>query len=152
MSADEPVRPGLPDKTRREALRLRQTRKPLGFAGKVARSFLDSKLTPLLVVASLLLGAFAVLVTPREEEPQIKVPMVDVFVQLPGATAEEVERRIVSPLEKALFEIPGVEHVYSTSQPSGGMIIVRARRGGAPGTARAAGRGRCSRSRSTCVR
>jgi len=125
VSADEPVRPGLPDKTRREALRLRQTRKPMGFAGQVARAFLDSKLTPLLVVASLLLGAFAVLVTPREEEPQIKVPMVDVFVQLPGATAEEVERRIVSPLEKALFEIPGVEHVYSTSQPSGGMIIVR---------------------------
>jgi len=125
VSADEPVRPGLPEKTRREALRLRQTRKPLGIAGQVARAFLDSKLTPLLVVASLLLGAFAVLVTPREEEPQIKVPMVDVFVQLPGATAEEVERRIVSPLEKALFEIPGVEHVYSTSQPSGGMIIVR---------------------------
>ncbi len=131
MSPDESTRPGvgsgagLPERTRREALRLRQTRKPLGFAGKVAAAFLDSKLTPLLVVASLLLGAFAVLVTPREEEPQIKVPMVDVFVQLPGATAEEVERRLVTPLEKALFEIPGVEHVYSTSQPSGGMIIVR---------------------------
>jgi len=96
-----------------------------GFAGRVAAAFLDSKLTPLLVVASLLLGGFAVLVTPREEEPQIKVPMVDVFLQLPGAGAEEVERRLVSPLEKALFEIPGVEHVYSTSQPSGGMLIVR---------------------------
>ncbi len=110
---------------RRQALRLRHSRKPLGLAGKVAASFLDSKLTPLLVVASLLLGAFAVLVTPREEEPQIKVPMVDVFLQLPGASAEEVERRLASPLEKALYEIPGVEHVYSTSQPSGGMIIVR---------------------------
>ncbi len=96
-----------------------------GFAGRVAAAFLDSKLTPLLVIASLLLGGFAVLVTPREEEPQIKVPMVDVFLQLPGASAEEVERRLVSPLEKALFEIPGVEHVYSTSQPSGGMLIVR---------------------------
>jgi len=125
---DETTRPGtegLPERTRREAARLRQTRKPMGFAGRVAAAFLDSKLTPLLVVASLLLGAFAVLVTPREEEPQIKVPMVDVFVQLPGASAEEVERRLVTPLEKALFEIPGVEHVYSTSQPSGGMIIVR---------------------------
>jgi len=125
---DETTRPGaegLPERTRREAARLRQTRKPMGFAGKVAAAFLDSKLTPLLVVASLLIGAFAVLVTPREEEPQIKVPMVDVFVQLPGATAEEVERQLVTPLEKALFEIPGVEHVYSTSQPSGGMIIVR---------------------------
>jgi multidrug efflux pump subunit AcrB len=91
----------------------------------MAAAFLDSKLTPLLVVASLLLGAFAVLLTPREEEPQIKVPMVDVFVRLPGADAAEVERRLVGPLEKALYEIPGVEHVYSTSQPSGGMIIVR---------------------------
>ena len=110
--------------TRREALR-RQGEKAPGFSGKVAAAFLDSKLTPLLVVAALLVGAFAVLVTPREEEPQIKVPMVDVFVELPGASAEEVERRLVAPLEKALFEIPGVEHVYSTSQPSGGMIIVR---------------------------
>jgi multidrug efflux pump subunit AcrB len=100
-------------------------RRPLGLAGRVAAAFLDSKLTPLLVVASLLLGALAVLRTPREEEPQIQVPMVDVLLQLPGATAEEVERRVVTPLEKALFEIPGVEHVYSTSQPSGGMIIVR---------------------------
>ncbi len=96
-----------------------------GFAGRVAATFLDSKLTPLLVIASLLLGGFAVLVTPREEEPQIKVPMVDVFLQLPGASADEVERRLVSPLEKALFEIPGVEYVYSTSQHSGGMLIVR---------------------------
>ncbi|QQR76129.1 MAG: efflux RND transporter permease subunit [Holophagales bacterium] len=101
------------------------SRKPMGFAGKVAEAFLDSKLTPLLVVASLLLGAFAVLVTPREEEPQIQVPMIDVFVQLPGADAGEVERRVIAPLEKVLYEIPGVEHVYSTSQPSGGMIIVR---------------------------
>ncbi len=111
--------------TPREAMRRRQGEKPPGVAGKVAAAFLDSKLTPLLVVAALLVGAFAVLVTPREEEPQIKVPMVDVFLQLPGASAEEVERRLVSPLEKALYEIPGVEHVYSTSQPSGGLIIVR---------------------------
>ena len=116
---------GLPERTRRDALRLKASRRPLGFAGRIARAFLDSKLTPLLVVASLLLGTFAVLVTPREEEPQIRVPMIDVFVQLPGATAAEVERRIVSPLEKAIYEIPGVEYVYSTSQPSGGLIIAR---------------------------
>jgi len=108
-----------------EALHLERLRKPLGFAGRVAAAFLDSKLTPLLVVASLLLGAFAVIVTPREEEPQIQVPMIDVFAGLPGATAAEVERRVISPLEKALYEIPGVEYVYSTSQPSGGMVIVR---------------------------
>jgi len=109
----------------REALRLERLRRPLGFAGRVAQSFLDSKLTPLLVVASLLVGTFAVLVTPREEEPQIRVPMIDVFVALPGASAEEVERRAVAPLEKAIFEVPGVEYVYSTSQPSGGLIIAR---------------------------
>jgi hypothetical protein len=109
----------------REAMRQESLRRPLGIAGRVAAAFLDSKLTPLLVVASLLVGAFAVMVTPREEEPQIKVPMIDVFVQLPGASAEEVEQRVVTPLEKAIFEIPGVEYVYSTSQPSGGLIIAR---------------------------
>ncbi|MDL2716503.1 MAG: efflux RND transporter permease subunit [Acidobacteriota bacterium] len=101
------------------------TRRPLGASGRIAKAFLESKLTPLLVVASLLLGAFALLITPREEEPQIKVPMIDVFVALPGATAEEVERRVVSPVEKALYQIPNVEFVYSTSQPSGGIVIVR---------------------------
>jgi multidrug efflux pump subunit AcrB len=113
------------DALRREALRLKMERRPIGIAGRMARAFLDSKLTPLLVVFSLLLGAFAVMVTPREEEPQIKVPMIDVFVALPGATAAEVDRRLVSPVEKALYEIPNVEYVYSTSQPSGGMVIVR---------------------------
>jgi len=111
--------------TRKEALRLKMTRRPLGASGAIARAFLESKLTPLLVVFSLLIGAFAVMVTPREEEPQIKVPMVDVMVAMPGATAQEVERRLVSPVEKALSEIANVEYVYSTTQPSGGMIIVR---------------------------
>ncbi len=124
--SEPPLPPRLDaEAARREALRLKLTRRPPGIAGRIARSFLDSKLTPLLVVASLLLGAFAVLVTPREEEPQIKVPMIDVFVGLPGATAEEVERRVVSPLERAIYEIDNVEYVYSTSQPSGGLIIVR---------------------------
>jgi multidrug efflux pump subunit AcrB len=112
-------------KDAREALRRKMTRRPLGASGRIAKAFLESKLTPLLVVASLLLGAFAVLITPREEEPQIKVPMIDVFVALPGATAEEVDRRVVSPVEKALYQIPNVEYVYSTSQPSGGIVIVR---------------------------
>ena len=111
--------------TRRAALRLKMERRPLGASGRIARAFLDSKLTPLLVVFSLFLGAFAVLVTPREEEPQIKVPMIDVFVGLPGAGAAEVERRVVTPLERAIAEIDDVEYVYSTSQPSGGIIIAR---------------------------
>ncbi|MBL8112041.1 MAG: efflux RND transporter permease subunit, partial [Acidobacteria bacterium] len=111
--------------SRREALRQKAAVKKLGASGGIARAFLESKLTPLLVVGSLLLGAFAVLVTPREEEPQIKVPMIDVFLGMPGASAQEVERRVVSPVEKAIFEIPNVEYVYSTTQPSGGMVIVR---------------------------
>ena len=125
MSDNTPSTTPEPTPDRREALRLKQTRRPLGISGRIARAFLESKLTPLLVVASLLLGAFAVLVTPREEEPQIKVPMIDVFVGLPGATAQEVERRVISPLERAIYEIDNVEYVYSITQPSGGMIIVR---------------------------
>ena len=96
-----------------------------GIAGKVAAFFINSKLTPLLIVASLLLGAFGVLMTPREEEPQIVVPMIDVFVQAPGLTAKEVEKRVTSPMEKLLWEIPGVEYIYSTSMPGMSMAIVR---------------------------
>jgi multidrug efflux pump subunit AcrB len=98
---------------------------PLGFAGRLARSFIDSKLTQLVVLASLLLGLFAVLATPREEEPQIVVPFADVFVEMPGAGIKEVEERISIPLEKKLREIPGVEYVYSISQPGAALAIVR---------------------------
>lgn len=99
--------------------------RPPGLAGRIAGAFLESKLTPLLVVASLLLGAFALMVTPREEEPQIAVPMVDVFAGLPGASAAEVERRLIEPLERAIAGIAGVEFTYATSRPSGGMVIAR---------------------------
>src|SRR5208337_4555543 len=97
----------------------------LGFAGRVARYFINSKLTPLLIVFSIFLGAFAVMETPREEEPQIIVPMMDVFVEMPGASAQEVEQRVTSPMEKLIWEIPGVEYVYSTSRPGMSMAIVR---------------------------
>ncbi len=97
----------------------------LGLAGRLAAIFVSSKLTPIIVVASLLLGAFSVLMLPREEEPQIKVPMVDVFVGMPGATPTEVENRVTVPMEKLLWEIPGVEYLYSTSYPSQSTIIVR---------------------------
>jgi multidrug efflux pump subunit AcrB len=96
-----------------------------GFAGSVAHFFLDSKLTPLVVAASLGLGALALLATPREEEPQIRVPMVDVLVAWPGADPAEVESRVVVPMERSLWGIPGVEHVYSTSRPGLGMVTVR---------------------------
>jgi multidrug efflux pump subunit AcrB len=98
---------------------------PLGLAGRMARMFIDSRLTPLVVVASLLLGVFAILATPREEEPQIIVPMMDVFVQMPGASVKEVEERITIPMEKKLMEIPGVEYVYSTTSPGLSFAVVR---------------------------
>jgi multidrug efflux pump subunit AcrB len=97
----------------------------VGFAGKVAAAFLDSKLTPLIVAASLGLGALALVATPREEEPQIRVPMVDVMVAWPGAEAAEVENRIVAPIERILWGVPGVEHIYSVSRPGMGMVTVR---------------------------
>jgi multidrug efflux pump subunit AcrB len=94
-------------------------------AGRIARAFIDSKLTPLIVIASVLLGVFAVLMLPREEEPQIKVPMVDVMVSMPGFSAKEVEERATRPMEKLLWEIPGVEYIYSTSSPGQSLVIVR---------------------------
>jgi multidrug efflux pump subunit AcrB len=96
-----------------------------GLAGRIAGFFINSKLTPLVVIASLLLGGFAVLMTPREEEPQIVVPMIDVMVQAPGLSAREVEQRVTTPMEKLLWEIPGVEYVYSISEPGQSLAIVR---------------------------
>jgi multidrug efflux pump subunit AcrB len=96
-----------------------------GIAGKLAATFIDSKLTPLIIVASVLLGLFAMILLPREEEPQIKVPMIDVMVAMPGATAKEVEERVTNPMEKLLWEIDGVEYVYSTSKPGESLVIVR---------------------------
>ena len=98
---------------------------PHGFAGRLAAAFADSRLTPLAVIASLLLGVFAVVMLPREEEPQIKVPMVDVLVAMPGATAHEVENRVTRPMEKLLWEIPGVEYLYATSMPGSSLVVVR---------------------------
>ncbi len=109
----------------RGALALRNVRKSLGASGRVAQAFINNKLTPLLVVFSLALGVFAVLITPREEEPQIQVPMIDVLVPFPGATAKEVEERVSMPLEKLVWEIPGIDYVYTTSSPSFGMAIVQ---------------------------
>src|SRR5712691_3289372 len=97
----------------------------LGVAGRIVRMFIDSKLTPLLIVTSVLLGLAAIWRLPREEEPQIKVPMIDVLVSMPGFTAKEVEERAIRPMEKLLWEIPGVEYVYSTSSPGESLVIVR---------------------------
>jgi len=97
----------------------------LGIAGKIAAKFIDSKLTPLIILVSVFLGVGAVLMLPREEEPQIKVPMIDILVSMPGASAKEVEERATRPMEKLLWEIPGVEYIYSTSKPGESLVIVR---------------------------
>ncbi len=97
----------------------------MGLAGRIAKAFINSKLTPLIVLAALILGVFAVISTPREEEPQILVPMIDVMVAYPGASAKEVEERITSPVEKLMWEIKGVKYVYSMAKPGMGLIIVR---------------------------
>lgn len=96
-----------------------------GFAGKLAGLFMDSKLTPLALIGSLLLGILAVVMLPREEEPQIKVPMIDVMVSMEGATPREIEQQVTIPMEKLLYELPDVEYIYSTSMAGQSMLIVR---------------------------
>ena len=94
----------------------------LGFSGRIAKAFQASPLTPILALIALLLGFFAVLVTPREEEPQIDVTMANVFVPFPGADVHDVENLVAFPLEQKLAEIQDVKHVYSVSRP--GMAII----------------------------
>ena len=96
-----------------------------GFAGRLAAAFVNSRLTLIGLAASLLLGLLALTLLPREEEPQIKVPMIDVIVTMPGATPEEVEQRLAVPMEKLLYELPGVEYIYSTSTPGQCLLIAR---------------------------
>jgi multidrug efflux pump subunit AcrB len=100
-------------------------RQNLGYAGRIAGAFIDSKLTPLFLLGAILIGLFTLVMLPREEEPQIIVPMFDVFVGMPGASAKEIEERVTSPMEELLWEIPGVEYIYSTSSPGMSMAIVR---------------------------
>lgn len=97
----------------------------LGFAGKLAQTFVHSKLTPVVAISSLLLGLMAVYLTPKEEEPQISVPMIDIRTAAPGFTAEEAERKVTEPIERAVWGLDGVEYVYSTSQPHGSLVTVR---------------------------
>ncbi len=103
----------------------------LGISGRIARLFLDSELTPLLGITALLLGLFAVAVTPREEEPQINVTMANVIVPFPGASAEQVESLVATPMERVLAEISGVKHIYSgvASRRRRAHRAVRGRRG-----------------------
>ncbi len=95
---------------------------PLGIAGRLAARFQSTEITPLLALMGLLLGLFAILVTPREEEPQIDVTFADVFIPYPGASASEIEHLVAGPAEQAFSEIKGIEHVFSVSRP--GMAVV----------------------------
>jgi len=94
----------------------------MGISGRIARQFLTSHLTPLLALIAILLGAFAVMVTPREEEPQINVTMANVMIPFPGATSKDVETLVATPAEQVLSQIQGLEHVYSVSRP--GMAVL----------------------------
>lgn len=96
-----------------------------GLAGKIAKGFIGSKLTILLMVVFMVIGVYSSFLIPREEEPQIDVPMADIFVGYPGASPTEVETRVIKPLEKLISNIKGVEYVYSTSMKEQGMVIVQ---------------------------
>jgi multidrug efflux pump subunit AcrB len=106
-----------------------------GMSGGLAQRFLTSKITPLLIGAAVLAGLGGMVTTPREEEPQIRVPMIDVAAGLPGASPREVERRVAEPLERAIWEIPGIDYVYSASYPDGALVTARFKVGTDPETA-----------------
>ncbi|EIC20331.1 efflux RND transporter permease subunit [Thiorhodovibrio frisius] len=97
----------------------------LGLSGRIAARFQNTEITPLLALVGLLLGLFAILVTPREEEPQINVTFADVFIPFPGASVSEVEHLVAGPAEQVLSEIKGIKHVYSVSRPGMAVITVQ---------------------------
>lgn len=97
----------------------------LGIAGQMAKDFIHSPLSPLLFIAMLFMGVLGLLFTPRQEDPQISVPMVDILVQYPGTSSQQVASLAIDPLQRILSEIPGVEHVYSVSERGQGMVTVQ---------------------------
>ncbi len=119
--------PGLPRARRSCSTRLRRRlgcatgdaheRGAVGLSGRIARAFASLELTPLLMLAGLLAGLAAVLITPREEEPQIEVTFANVFVPFPGAPVADVENLVVVPLSQSLLELRGVKHVYAMARP-----------------------------------
>ena len=101
----------------------------MGISGRITQAFLRSRLTPLVAVASLAVGLLGILATPREEEPQISVPMIDVISAMPGASPSEAENLLARPIEQRMLEIPGVDHVYTMSGDGYAMVTVRFRVG-----------------------
>lgn len=102
-----------------------QRQEDLGLAGKMAKAFIHSPLTPLLLIASLAIGMLGLVIAPRQEDPQISVPMVDVFVRYPGASAEQVATLVADPLQRLMGELTGVKHVYSASMRDAAMVTVQ---------------------------
>jgi multidrug efflux pump subunit AcrB len=113
MAEQQPITPEAPE------------REHLGLAGSMARAFIHSPLSPLLFIAMLAMGVMGLLMTPRQEDPQISVPMVDIFLSYPGASAEQVTSLAVEPLERIMSELPGVKHVYAAAEREQGMVTVR---------------------------
>lgn len=108
------------EKTERELI----TEMELGFAGKLAKAFIHSPLSPLIFMAMMLLGIYGLIATPRQEDPEISVPMIDIFYRMPGASAEEISKLLIGPQERVLSEIPGIKHVYSVSDKEMGIITL----------------------------
>ncbi|OZA11593.1 MAG: multidrug transporter AcrB, partial [Hydrogenophilales bacterium 17-62-8] len=101
----------------------------MGLSGRIARFFLTSQLTPLIALIAALMGLFAILITPREEEPQINVTMANVFIPFHGASAKDVEALVATPAEQVLSQIAGIEHIYSVSKPGMAVLTVQYRVG-----------------------
>jgi len=97
----------------------------LGIAGRITRQFINSPVTPLLMAAFLIIGLLGLMFTPRQEDPKISVPMVDILIKYPGASAEQIANLAINPLERLISEIPGIRHVYSASQRGSGMVTAQ---------------------------
>src|SRR3990167_697301 len=102
-----------------------QNHKGMGISGRISKYFVTSQLTPLIALVAMLLGAFAVFVTPREEEPQINVTMANVLIPFPGASVKDVESLVATPAEQVLSQIIGIEHVFSVSKPGMAVLTVQ---------------------------
>jgi multidrug efflux pump subunit AcrB len=97
----------------------------LGLAGTIARTFIHSPVTPMILIATLLIGVVGLFFTPRQEDPQISVPMIDVYLSYPGASAQQVEKLVTEPFERMMGEITGVRHVYSATQQGQAVVTIR---------------------------
>ncbi|NOR39691.1 MAG: AcrB/AcrD/AcrF family protein, partial [Gammaproteobacteria bacterium] len=97
----------------------------LGLAGTIAKTFINSPVTPMLLIATLLIGISGLIFTPRQEDPQISVPMIDIFVAYPGTSASQVESLVTDPLERLMDEIPGVRHTFSATQRGNTIVTVQ---------------------------